>query len=297
MTSMRSVSDLGQSSRTQTSRTKGATDTLEKRVFKVPKGLKDAKQLRGALARNKVYDITLFEQIFPTCTLKSNIHEEICIEEGCVDTNINLVSEDMADGLDEEKEPYLHLGCIAVAIIPHGRNMLGSVDIKLEDQRFQEGKGVLCHFQAELKNALSAFAQFPGYFVSTIDVKNGYALNLKIKASGMHMHDGTHPLSLQVYSIMKKCDESFEHRYALSALKPGAYQSLLNATQISEAPIRYSQPPTRVVEPDSEKTLIMPSVYEAINKLYPNHGKEYLKDGANEGGNRGAGNLGNDFRN
>nr|BBL87154.1 movement protein [Actinidia virus A] len=297
MTSMRSVSDLGQSSRTQTSRSRGVTDTLEKRVFKVPKGLKDAKQLKGALARNKVYDITLFEQIFPTCTLKSNIHEEICIEEGCVDTNINLVSESVADGLDEEKEPYLHLGCVAVAIIPHGRNMSGRVDIKLEDQRFQEGKGTLCHFQAELRNALSAFAQFPGYFVSTIDVKNGYALNLKIKASGMHMHDGTHPLSLQVYCIMKKCDESFEHRYALSALKPGAYQSILNTTQIEDVPIQYSRPPARTVEPDNEKTLIMPSVYEAINKLYPNHGKEYLKDGTNESSDRGVGNLGGNLRN
>lgn len=271
-------------------------DPQEKKVFKVPRNTKDAKHLRTALARNKVYDISLFEQIFPTCTLKSNVHEEICIDEGVVDTSINLVPESVADSLDEEKEPYLHLGCVAVAIIPHGRNMSGVIDVKLEDQRFLEGKGVLCHFRAELKDSLSAFAQFPGYFVSTIDVKNGYALNLKVKAAGMQMHDGTHPLSLQVYCIMKKCDESFEHRYALSSLKPGAYQSLLNTTQVKEVPIRYTPAAVKASTSEADKTLLMPSVYETIKKFYPKHGEEYIKDGANEERNRGTGDIGGNIR-
>nr|UIW14220.1 MAG: movement protein [Actinidia virus C] len=292
----RSASDLGAATRTGGSSGIKVRDPQEKKVFKVPPGTKDAKHLKSALSRNKVYDISLFEQIFPTCTLKSNLHEEICIDEGSVDTNINLVPESVSDSLDEEKEPYLHLGCVAVAIIPHGRNMSGSIEIKLEDQRFLEGKGVLCHFRAQLKDALSAFAQFPGYFVSTIDVKNGYALNLKVKATGMQMHDGTHPLSLQVYCIMKKCNESFEHRYALSGLKPGAYQALLNTTQVKEAPIRYMPATIKASAPEVDKTLIMPSVFETINKFYPNHGEEYIKDISNAERDRGPGDVGGRIR-
>nr|UIW13947.1 MAG: movement protein [Actinidia virus B] len=282
---MSSISQ-GSSSTTSSSMATRATAKSSK-IFDAPKG-EDGKSVARALNRDRVYKMDVFEKIFHQTTLKSCVHDELVVENGVVDQDIDLVDEKTIDGLNEETQPYIHLGCVAIAVIPHGRAMKGTVQIKVEDQRFKEGHGTICSFKCDLKDALSAYASFPGYFVSTTDVKNGYALNLKVRAEGMCMVEGVHPLSIQMHCIMKVCDANFEHRYALAKLKPGAYQELLNSQQVPgfELPYRkqMSNAPTGIKD-----TLVMPNVYDAIRKLHPNHVGGYIKDGQPEEGDRGTG--------
>nr|UIW14211.1 MAG: movement protein [Actinidia virus B] len=257
------------------------------RVFDPPREA-NGKSLTRTLNRSRIYRMDAFEKVFHQTTLKSCVHDELVVENGVVDQNIDLVDEKTIDALNEETQPYIHLGCVAVAVIPHGRCMKGTVHVKVEDQRFKDGHGTVCSFKCDLKDALSAYATFPGYFVSTTDIKNGYALNLKVKAEGMHMVEGVHPLSIQMHCIMKVCDANFEHRYALAKLKPGAYQELLNSQQSPgfEIPYKKKELPN---DGTTQDTLVMPNVYDAIKKLHPNHVGSYIKDGQFEEGNRRAG--------
>nr|QIQ28220.1 putative movement protein [Heracleum latent virus] len=270
-------------------------------VFKVDKDLQEPHKLSGRLQRGKVYDIGLIEKMMPKQVLRSVVHNEIVVEEGEVNAELSLIPEALLQSLEPSKFPYLHIGCVAISVIPHGRDMPGKVSIEIVDSRYTSGKGVLSRFGCEMKNALSAFARFPGYFVSAYDVLDGYTIGLKVKAQGLELHEGVRPLSLQVICIFRQCEESFKHCYALQKLKPEAYQALLNTyleeeddhteyKSIKAPSLITSKPPSDTAK---DYTLVMPEVYETIKKLFPSDHGRYIEErkdqkrGEDSGASRG----------
>nr|UTQ50738.1 MAG: movement protein [Tomato vitivirus 1] len=255
------------------------TSNLGAKVFDVKQGTEDVGSLKKQLSRNKVYDLKFFESLFPTQVFKSVVHEEIRVVDGEIDVDINLVNPELVEHLDPVDKPYVHVGCVAVAVIPHGRGAPGHCEFELIDTRYTSNHGVLAKFGCKMSSSLSAFARFPGYFISTHDIKDGYTLGLRVQGKALELHDGVRPLSVQIISIIKVCGEEFKHRYALAKLPVNAYQNLLNAYLISEddqtdykiedAQIKRG----KMVEPNAKgDTLVMSEVYETIKKLYPEHG-------------------------
>ncbi|CAA55855.1 putative movement protein [Heracleum latent virus] len=255
-------------------------------VFKVDKDLQEPHKLSGRLQRGKVYDIGLIEKMMPKQVLRSVVHNEIVVEEGEVNAELSLIPEALLQSLEPDKFPYLHIGCVAISVIPHGRDMPGQVSIEIVDSRYTSGKGVLSRFGCEMKNALSAFARFPGYFVSAYDVIDGYTIGLKVKAKNLELHEGVRPLSLQIICIFRNARRDFKHCYALQRLKPEAYQALLNTyLEEEEDHTEYKsiKAPTLAAgklqsDPANDYTLVRPEVYETIKKLFPSDHGRYIEE-------------------
>nr|WIL96210.1 movement protein [Carrot vitivirus 1] len=261
------------------------------KVFDIGKRVEDVATLKQSLPRKRVYNMGLLEPVFPTHVFKSVVHDEIRVEDDEVNVDINLIDPKVVDGLDPENKPYVHLGCVAVAVIPHGRDAPGTLAMELIDTRYNSSHGVLAKFGCKMSNALSAFARFPGYFVSSYDIKDGYTIGLRVKGQGLELCGGVRPLSIQVICIFKVCGEEFKHRYALGKLPAKAYQNLLNAYLLSEDDQTEYKEKTRLegvgtdnmqiegmVRPKGNgHTLVMSEVYDTIKKLYPEHGG-YIKE-------------------
>nr|QYA74640.1 movement protein [Grapevine virus M] len=251
----------------------------EVRVFKVKKSTSNFGELNKFLNTAKVYEQDFVERLFPRSIVKGNVHSEIVVKGGRVEVDLDLLGPEGGEALLAFDKPYVHVGCIAVALMPHGKNLPGSAHLVLRDGRMLNGKDVICRFQCRLDQRLSAFAEFPNYFVSTEDVVGGFSFHLSIMADGLGFRDGTHPFSVQLTSILRGCDESMDMRYALSNLGSGLYQPLLNSSPETEKPglIKYQT---------NEVTSVMAEVYETIKKLNLDHYGNLHKERSDEGDNQ-----------
>ncbi|AAX07261.1 movement protein [Mint virus 2] len=258
-------------------------------VFETGKGVEDVSELKSKLKRRKVYNMRFLEDLWPTQVFKSVVHNEIRVEDGKVDLDVNLIDQDMVKNLDPNVKPYIHLGCIAIAVIPHGRDAPGECEFELVDTRYSSDHGSLARFGCKMANSLSAFARFPGYFISSHDIKDGYTIGLRVQGKNLELNGGVRPMSIQVICIFKICGEEFKHRYALGKLPGNAYQDLLNAYLIATeddtefeahskvAKLKGKTAEAKMVQPErcntkEEDTLVMSDVYKTIKELYPEHG-------------------------
>ncbi|QCF24340.1 movement protein [Grapevine virus M] len=251
----------------------------EVRVFRVRKSTANFGELNKQLNTSKVYDQDVVERLFPRSVVKGNVHTEIVVKNGKVDVDLDLLGPDGGEALLAFGKPYVHVGCIAVALMPHGKNLPGVAHLVLRDGRLLSGKDILCRFQCRLDQRLSAFAEFPNYFVSTEDITKGFSFHLSIQSDELGFRDGTHPFSVQLTSILRGCDESMDMRYALSTLGSGLYQAVLNSSPETEKPglIKYQ---------NNEVTSVMAEVYETIKKLNLEHNGELHKERSDEGDNQ-----------
>nr|QOJ37906.1 movement protein [Grapevine virus B] len=283
-------------------------------VFQKPKEDRGVKGLKESIAKTKVYDMSYFEQLFPTRVFKSVVHEEIRIREGEIKQVVNLMDDDFVKKIETTSHPYLHLGCLAICVIPHGRDLKGEVQFMLRDTRFTSGSRPLMSFGCKADKMLSAFSVFPGYFVSTFDLQDGFTMELEVKGKGMEFEEGVRPLSIQIICVAKLCGQDFHHRYALQKVKKGAYQALLNSYLIQvedqteyleidddeKGRNRGDHVGIQVKSGQSEsinKLLVPPEVYETIEKQFPgSHGK-YIPDGQDKIKHHHASERGGDLRN
>nr|ADG57796.1 putative movement protein [Grapevine virus B]AHZ62718.1 movement protein [Grapevine virus B] len=265
-------------------------------VFPKPKEELGVKGVKSAIAKTKVYDLSYFERLFPTRVFKSVVHEEIRVRDGEVKQVINLMDEDFVRKIETTSYPYLHLGCVAICVIPHGRDLKGEVEFTLRDTRFLPRSNPLMSFGCKAERMLSAFSAFPGYFVSTYDLIDGFTMELMVKAKGMEFEEGVRPMSIQIICVAKLCSQDFHHQYALQKVKKGAYQALLNSYLVQcEDQTEYLEVQSAEGVPDRsgytgiqvksgqsesiDKLLVPPEVYETISKQFPeSHGK-YIPDG------------------
>nr|QYA74285.1 movement protein [Grapevine virus B] len=269
-------------------------------VFDKPKEELGVKGVKSAITKAKVYDLSYFEKLFPTRVFKSVVHEEIRIRDGEVKQVINLMDDNFVKKIETTSYPYLHLGCLAICVIPHGRDLKGDVEFTLRDTRFLPNSEPLMSFGCKAEKMLSAFSAFPGYFVSTYDLIDGFTMELEVKARGMEFEEGVRPMSIQIICVAKLCSQDFHHQYALQKIKKGAYQALLNSylVQVEDQTeyleiqnpgkslnrIGYTGVQVKSGESESiDKLLVPPEVYETISKQFPeSHGK-YIPDGQDKG--------------
>nr|QYA73961.1 movement protein [Grapevine virus A] len=254
----------------------------EIKIFNVKRNTRDLEGLNKSLHRGDVYDTELIEKVFPRRTKKCVIHRELIVQNGRVDCELDI----MDDGLDEVDEvefPLYHVGCIVVALMPHGRNLQGKVAVEILDTRLKEGASRISRTLMDISKPLSACADFPGYFISTSDLLNGYTLHLSITTTDLQFVDGVHPFSVQLVSIGRFCGEDMKTRYAVSEASKVLHQNILNAEGDGEII------PRGVQVQKVPDTLVMPEVYETIKRLGLKTNGTLRKEGGDKGDHRGVG--------
>nr|BCT87073.1 movement protein [Grapevine virus A] len=240
---------------------KGSSRALhEIKVFNVKRNTRDLETLNKALHRGDVYETELIEKVFPRRTKKCVIHRELVVKDGRVDCDLDIMDTGL-DEVDEEEFPLYHVGCIVVALMPHGKNLAGKVVVEVMDTRLKGPSSRISRSFMDMSKPISAYADFPGYFISTTDLLNGYTLHLSVTTTDLDFVDGVHPFSVQLTSIGRFCGEDMKTRYAISEASKLLHQCILNS-EGDGAEIPKGVPVQRI--PD---TLVMPEVYETIKKL------------------------------
>nr|BDX29373.1 movement protein [Grapevine virus A] len=258
------------------------SDLTEIKVFNVKRNTKDLESLNKSLHRGDVYDTELIEKVFPRRTKKCVVHRELIVKDGRVDCDLDLMDSGLED-VDEDEFPLYHVGCIVVALMPHGKNLQGKVSVEVVDTRMKSGAARISRSLMDLSKPLSACADFPGYFISTADLLNGYTLHLTISTTDLQFVDGVHPFSVQLMNIGRFCGDDMKTRYAVSEASKILHQNILNSEGDGE------EIPRGVHVQKVPDTLVMPEVYETIKKLGLKTNGSLRKEGGNEGNHRGAG--------
>nr|ABH06991.2 movement protein [Grapevine virus A] len=268
----------GDSQGTQGSR----SDLQEIKIFNVKRNTKDLESLNKSLHRGDVYDTELIERVFPRRTKKCVVHRELIVKDGRVDCDLDLMDSGL-DDVDEDEFPLYHVGCIVVALMPHGKNLQGKVAVEVVDTRLKSGAARISRSLMDLSKPLSACADFPGYFISTTDLLNGYTLHLSISTTDLQFVDGVHPFSVQLMNIGRFCGDDMKTRYAVSEASKILHQNILNSEGDGE------EIPRGVHIQKVPDTLVMPEVYETIKKLGLKTNGSLCKESGNEGHHRGVG--------
>nr|AXL94977.1 movement protein [Grapevine virus A] len=262
---------------------KGSPSELQEiKIFNVKRGTKDLETLNKSLHRGDVYDTELIEKVFPRRTKKCVIHKELIVKDGRVDCDLDLMDSGL-DDVDEEEFPLYHVGCIVVALMPHGKNLQGKVAVEVLDTRLKEGASRISRSLMDMSKPLSACADFPGYFISTNDLLNGYTLHLSITTTDLQFVDGVHPFSVQLMNIGRFCGDDMKTRYAVAEASKMLHQNILNSEGDGE------MIPRGVQVQKVPDTLVMPEVYETIKKLGLRTNGTLRQEGRDKGDNRGVG--------
>nr|QYA73951.1 movement protein [Grapevine virus A] len=261
--------------------TKASSRVLhEIKVFNVKRNTRDLETLNKALHRGDVYETELIEKVFPRRTKKCVIHRELVVKDGRVDCDLDIMDTGL-DEVDEEEFPLYHVGCIVVALMPHGKNLCGKVVVEVKDTRLKGPSSRISRSFMDMSKPISACADFPGYFISTTDLLNGYTLHLSVTTTDLDFVDGVHPFSVQLTSIGRFCGEDMKTRYAIAEVSKQLHQSILNS-EGDGAEIPKGVPVQHI--PD---TLVMPEVYETIKKLGLKTNGTVRKERGNSSGSGG----------
>nr|WIM49276.1 MAG: movement protein [Grapevine virus A] len=259
-----------------------SSEQREIKIFNVKRSTRDLDTLNKSLHRSDVYDTELIEKVFPRRTKKCVVHKELIVKDGRVDCELDLMDDGLGD-IDEEEYPLYHVGCIVVALMPHGRNLKGKVAVEVLDTRMKEGAARVSRSLMDLSKPLSACADFPGYFISTRDLLNGYTLHLSITANDLEFVDGVHPFSVQMMNIGRFCGEDMRTRYAVTEASKMLHQSILNSEGDGD------MIPRGVQVQKVPDTLVMPEVYETIKKLGLKTNGTLRQEGRDKSDYRGVG--------
>nr|BDX29422.1 movement protein [Grapevine virus P] len=253
------------------------------RIFKVGKNTESLGDLTKQLSRSHVYNNEMMERMFPSRCRKCVVHKEIVVENGQVDLEMELMDMDVLDGIDEEKLPFYHFGSVVTCVLPNGKTLKGSVLVRLKDGRLKEGSDVVSSFTCDLGKQLSAFADFPGYFISTSDLKQGFTLKLCLLTDALEFKEGTHPFSVATICIGRFCSADLESRALISHHGRHLYQPLLNSD------LEISKVPKHVHVQEIPNNLVMSEVYDTIKRLGLKTNGSIVREVEAEGDSGGSG--------
>nr|UKT68836.1 movement protein [Grapevine virus N] len=261
----------------------------ESRIFKVrnaKNGLQNLQDFERIIDRKKVYDIGLLDEIFgPKRVFRCAVCKELTVEGGEINAQMDLFCEETIDGIEVEKYPFLHFGCLALGFMGLGSNLSGSFTAHVLDTRLREGSNVMCSFRFSCKDGVAAFIDFPDFCVATEDILQGFTICIRIKSEGLEFVDGTHPLSLNVVAVCRFLDDKLESKMLLKKHGKRMYQAI-GHTEILDPSIGTLQ----INQDESQafdKTMF--DVAEIIRRIELNQGSSRLCNGggAKEDAQRG----------
>nr|QUW16780.1 movement protein [Grapevine virus L] len=240
-------------------------ERVENRAFKVKgskNGLSNFKEMRAVVEKDKVYEEGLTDKLFGKSTvLKTSICSEIFVVNGKVCTEIELVAESVTEGVDKEKTPYMHVGCIAIGFMSLARSCVGKYRVIVQDDRLKGENKNVCAFKFETGDRVAAFADFPDYCIAIEDLAAGFTLKVLIECEDVQFEDNAHPLAINVIGVCKFLDDSLETKMLIKKHGKHMYQNIC-ATEVLD-------PKVGKIE-DTQVALIddalMSDVRRAINK-------------------------------
>nr|WFG64277.1 movement protein [Grapevine virus L] len=210
-------------------------ERVENRAFRVKgskNGLSNFKEMRAVVEKDKVYDEGLTDKLFGKSTvLKTSICSEIFVVNGKVCTEIELVAESVTEGVDKEKTPFMHVGCIAIGFMSLARSYVGKYRVIVQDDRLKGENKNVCAFKFETGDRVAAFADFPDYCIAIEDLAAGFTLKVLIECEDVQFEDNAHPLAINVIGVCKFLDDSLETKMLIRKHGKHMYQNIC-ATEV-----------------------------------------------------------------
>nr|QBI59764.1 movement protein [Grapevine virus L] len=240
-------------------------ERVEHRVFKVKgskNGLGNFKEMKAIVEKDKVYDEDFMEKLFGKSTvLKTSICTEIFVVNGKVCTEIELVAESVTEGVDREKTPFMHVGCIAVGFMSLARSYVGRYRVLVQDDRLRGEHKNICAFKFETGDRVAAFADFPDYCIAVEDLTAGFSLKILIESEETSFEDKAHPLAINVIGVCKFLDDSLETKMLIKKHGKHMYQNIC-ATEVLDPKVgKIVETPVALID-----DALMSDVLKAIDK-------------------------------
>nr|QYA74816.1 movement protein [Grapevine virus L]QYA74863.1 movement protein [Grapevine virus L]QYA75241.1 movement protein [Grapevine virus L] len=215
-------------------------ERIENRAFKVKgskNGLSNFKEMKAVVDKDKVYDESFTEKLFGKSTvMKTSICSEIHVVNGRVCTEIELVADSVTEGVDTEKTPFMHVGCIAIGFMSLARSYVGRYRVVVQDDRLRGGSKNICAFKFETSDKVAAFADFPDYCIAIEDLAAGFTIKVLIESEDAQFEDNAHPLAINVIGVCKFLDASLETKMLIKKHGKHMYQNIC-ATEVLDPSI------------------------------------------------------------
>nr|QYA74936.1 movement protein [Grapevine virus L]QYA74948.1 movement protein [Grapevine virus L]QYA75003.1 movement protein [Grapevine virus L] len=210
-------------------------ERVESRTFKIKgskNGLGNFKEMKAIVDKDRVYDDGLTDKLFGKSTvLKTSVCSEIFVVNGKVCTEIELVAEGVTDGVDKEKTPFMHVGCIAIGFMSLARSYVGRYKVLVQDDRLRGDHKNICAFRFETGDRVAAFADFPDYCIALEDLSAGFTLKVLVESEDTIFEDKAHPLAINIIGVCKFLDSSLETKMLIKKHGKHMYQNIC-ATEI-----------------------------------------------------------------
>ncbi|UKT68851.1 movement protein [Grapevine virus O] len=225
-------------------------------------GLTNFKEMRNIVDKGKVYDEEVMDKLLGKSTvLKSSICSEVFVVDGKVCAEIELVAESVTDGIDREKTPFMHVGCIAVGFMSLARSNVGTYKVLIQDERLKGPHKNICAFQFDTSDRVAAFADFPDYCLAVDDLVAGFSIKVLIECENAAFIDNAHPLAVNVIGVCKFLDNSLETKMLVKKHGKHMYQRIC-ATEVLDPVIGVIEDNHSVMIDDA----LMLDVRKAIEK-------------------------------
>nr|QDN53951.1 movement protein [Grapevine virus E] len=240
-------------------------ERAEVKAFKVKNhknGLDNFKEMQAVVSKGKVYDEDMLDTLFGKSTvLKSSVCSQVMVADGKVCTEIELVAESVTDGVDREKTPFMHVGCIVVGFMSLAKHCTGTYKVIIQDDRLKGANKSICAFKFEASDKVAAFADFPDYCLAIEDLCAGFAIKLLIESEDVAFEDNVHPLAINIVGVCKFLDDSLETKMIIKKHGKHMYQRIC-ATEVLDPNIGTIQDNTSALIDDA----LMSDVRKAIEK-------------------------------
>nr|UIW21578.1 movement protein [Grapevine virus I]WIM49362.1 movement protein [Grapevine virus I]WIM49367.1 movement protein [Grapevine virus I] len=220
-------------------------DRTEVNVFKVKgskQGVGNFKEMRSIVDKDKVYDEEMLDKLFGKSTvLKSSVCSEVFVHEGKVNTEIELVAEEVLANVKTDETPFMHVGCVCIGFMSLARSNVGSYKVIIQDERLKGEHKNICAFKFDASEKVAAFADFPDYCIAVEDLVNGFKLKVLVLSENAMFEDTAHPLAINVVGICRFVDDSLETKMLIKKVGKHMYQRIC-ATEVLDPSIGVFQP-------------------------------------------------------
>nr|BDX29407.1 movement protein [Grapevine virus E] len=225
-------------------------------------GLENFKEMRAVIDKGKVYDEELLDKLFGKSTvLKSSVCSEVFVVNGKVCTEIELLAEGVTDGIEKEKTPFMHVGCIVIGFMSLARSSSGTYKVVIQDDRLKGENKNICAFKFSAQDKVAAFADFPDYCLAVEDLCSGFSIRVLIESEDTGFEDNAHPLAINIIGICKFLDDTLETKMIIKRHGKHMYQRIC-ATEVLDPNIGTLQEnPTALID-----DALMSDVRKAIEK-------------------------------
>nr|QKO00411.1 movement protein [Grapevine virus L] len=240
-------------------------ERVESRAFRIKSsknGLSNFKEMKAIVEKDKVYDEEFTDKLFGKSTvMKTSVCSEVFVVNGKVCTEIELVAESVTEGVDKDKTPFMHVGCIAIGFMSLARSCVGKYKVLVQDERLKGDHKNICAFRFETGDRVAAFADFPDYCIALEDLIAGFTLKVLIESEDAMFEDKAHPLAINIIGVCKFIDSSLETKMLIKKHGKHMYQNIC-ATEVLDPKIgAIVESPVALID-----DALMSDVRRAINK-------------------------------